>query len=165
MEPTSLASAVHARRVDDMGGQRGFGDYGLGNGMTTPRVNGGSTVDFQALMDLIVSTVHPDTWDEVGGGGTMKPFESTLSLVIRQTQQVHQEISDLLAQLRRLQDLQVTVEVRFIAVSDRFFERIGIDFDFDVQDSLGTPSDLNLPRFGAPGSAQQQGQQGINEWR
>ncbi|MEO1999164.1 MAG: hypothetical protein ABGZ17_28290, partial [Planctomycetaceae bacterium] len=88
-------------QVDDLGGQRGFGDYGLGNGMTTPRVNGGSTVDFQALMDLIVSTVHPDTWDEVGGGGTMKPFESTLSLVIRQTQQVHQEISDLLAQLRR----------------------------------------------------------------
>ena len=34
----------------------------------------------------------------------------------------------------RLQDLQVTIEVRLVSVSDRFFERIGIDFDFDVQD-------------------------------
>ncbi len=48
-----------------------------------------------------------------------------MSLVIRQTQQVHDEIADLLEQLRRLQDLQVTIEVRFVTVSDRFFERIG----------------------------------------
>ncbi len=100
---------------------------------------GGMAVDFDTLSDLIVSTIEPDSWEEVGGEGTIKPFESTLSLVIRQTQQVHEEIRDLLEQLRRLQDLQVTIEVRFITVSDTFFERIGIDFDFDVQDTIGGP--------------------------
>jgi hypothetical protein len=55
-----------------------------------------------------------------------------LSLVISQTEDVHEEIVDLLEQLRRNQDLQVTIEVRFITLSDTFFERIGVDFDFNV---------------------------------
>jgi general secretion pathway protein D len=59
--------------------------------------------------------------------------------VISQTQAVHEEIADLLEQLRRLQDLQVTIEVRFIRLSDRFFERIGIDFDMNIEDrTIGT---------------------------
>ena len=39
---------------------------------------------------------------------------------------------DLLEQLRRLQDLQVTIEVRFITLNDNFFEQIGVDFQFDL---------------------------------
>jgi general secretion pathway protein D len=41
----------------------------------------------------------------------------------------------------------VTVEVRFISVSDRFFERIGVDFDFNVQDTFGDPP--GAPAFGS----------------
>ncbi len=69
----------------------------------------------------------------------MISHDSTLSLVIRQTQKVHQEIADLLDQLRRLQDVQVTVEVRYITVTEQFFEQIGIDFDFNVNDTVGGP--------------------------
>ena len=48
-------------------------------------------------------------------------------------------------QLRRLQDIQVTVEGRFLTLSDPFFERVGIDFDFDVEDDASiAPS----PNFG-----------------
>lgn len=127
--------------------------------------------DFQSLADLIQSVVEPDSWAEFGGQATITQHENTLSLVIRQTQRVHQEIADLLTQLRRLQDLQVSIEVRFITVSDRFFERIGIDFDFNVQDTVGGPIANNdfspLPAFGVPDSnfgstgattTQQQGQ-------
>ena len=56
-----------------------------------------------------------------------------MSLVVSQTQEVHEEIVDLLEQLRRLQDLQVTIEVRFITLNDSFFERIGVDFDFNIK--------------------------------
>jgi general secretion pathway protein D len=112
-----------------------------------------ATPDFDSLVDLIVGTVEPTTWDEVGGHATVKPFETTLSLVIRQTQQAHDEIQDLLAQLRRLQDLQVSIEVRFVTVSDKFFERIGIDFDFNVKGTAPVaPSPQSfgdfLPPFG-----------------
>ena len=95
--------------------------------------------DFSELTNLITSTISPDTWEQAGGQATVQNFETTLSLVIRQTQKVHEEIADLLSQLRRLQDLQVTIEVRFVTVSDRFFERIGVDFNFDIKPTVGYP--------------------------
>jgi general secretion pathway protein D len=101
---------------------------------------GGATMaDFDSLIELITSTVAPTTWDEVGGPGSIAPFATNLSLVVSQTQEVHDQIADLLEQLRRLQDLQVTIEVRFITLNDNFFERIGIDFDFDVDDDIDKP--------------------------
>lgn len=123
--------------------------------------NGGgpSPHDFRALIDLITSTCEPNSWDEIGGNGHVKGNETTLSLVIRQTQKVHDEIRDLLEQLRRLQDLQVTIEVRFVSVSDNFFERIGVDFDFDLQDSLGGPNLYSGQTAGQQGQGGGQGGQ------
>ncbi len=99
----------------------------------------GSNADFESLTNLLTDVIDPQSWAENGGQATVNSHESTLSLVIRQTQRGHEEIADLLEQLRRLQDLQVTIEVRFITVSDDFFEQIGVDFDFNVQDSVGGP--------------------------
>ncbi|GIW93931.1 MAG: general secretion pathway protein GspD [Pirellulaceae bacterium] len=101
-------------------------------------VMGGVTEDdFQPLIDLITTTIAPDSWDINGGNGAIQPFVANLSLVVSQTQDVHEQIADLLDQLRRLQDLQVTIEVRFITLRDNFFERIGIDFDFNIDDNSG----------------------------
>ncbi len=150
---------------DIAGGMAGLTDV-------NPRQGSGPTVDFETLVDLVTTTIAPDSWGEVGGAGSIRQYETTLSLVVRQTQKVHEEIADLLDQLRRLQDLQVTVEVRFVTVSDRFFERIGIDFDFNVQDSVGGADTDNagipflpfgsvlVPQAGLfGGQAQQGGQQ------
>ena len=38
-----------------------------------------------------------------------------------------------------MQDLQVTIEVRFITLSDNFFERIGVDFDFNIAKNIANP--------------------------
>lgn len=72
--------------------------------------------DTEGLMQLIQSTVHPDSWDERGGSGAIKFYETTLSLVVRQTPKVHEELRDLLEQLRRLQDVQVCLALRTIEV-------------------------------------------------
>jgi len=115
--------------IGSNGGSMGGGPGGLG---------GGAQADFDSLIDLIVSTVEHDSWMENGTGeGEIQPFPTNLSLVISQTQRVHEQIADLLEQLRRLQDLQVTIEVRFIRLTDSFFERIGIDFDFNIEDGSG----------------------------
>jgi len=103
---------------------------------------GGGQQNFQPLIDLIQSTVSADTWDTVGGPGAIRPFDTNLSLVVSQTQEVHDQLADLLEQLRRLQDLQVTIEVRFISLNDTFFERIGVDFDFNIQTGVNQP--LNM---------------------
>jgi general secretion pathway protein D len=95
-------------------------------------LGGGTQADFDSLIELLQSTVAPTTWDEVGGPGSIREFENNLSLVISQTEDVHEQIVDLLEQLRRNQDLQVTIEVRFITLNDNFFERIGVDFQFNI---------------------------------
>jgi len=140
----------------------GNGRTGSG-GSTGSKVN--SAADFSGLVNLITTTVEPGSWDVDGGQGTIGQEENTLSLVIRQTTSVHEQIVDLLTQLRKLQDLQVTVEVRFISVSDRFFERIGVDFDWNVNDTLGDPP--GVPAFGSrqlqfPGGGGQGGGGGGN---
>ena len=38
--------------------------------------SGGSAADFDSLIDLITQTVEPDTWEDVGGPGTVSPFET-----------------------------------------------------------------------------------------
>lgn len=60
-------------------------------------------LDFDPLIDLIVSTIEHESWMENGTGeGEIRPFPSNASLVISQTQRVHEQIADLLQQLRRL---------------------------------------------------------------
>jgi general secretion pathway protein D len=110
-----------------------FGPGGMG---------GGAKADFDSLIQLIQSTVQPTTWKANGGQGDVAPFETNLTLVVSNTQEVHEQLADLLQQLRRLQDLQVTIEVRFITLSDQFFERIGVDFDFSIDDNV-TNAQLN----------------------
>ena len=83
--------------------------------------------------------MSPATWDHNGGKGNIAASPTNLSLVVSQTQEVHEQIVDLLEQLRRMQDLQVTIEVRFITLSDSFFERIGVDFDFNIAKNIANP--------------------------
>jgi general secretion pathway protein D len=93
---------------------------------------GGSGADFDSLIELITSTVTPASWTDNGGAGSIAPFATNLTLVVSQTQEIHEQIADLLQQLRRLQDLQVTIEVRFITLDDDYFEKIGVDFNFNI---------------------------------
>jgi general secretion pathway protein D len=80
------------------------------------------------LMKLITSTVAPQSWDSTGGRGTIDYYPLGMALVVSQTPDVQEQVAELLAALRRMQDLQVAVEVRIVAGSEPF-ERIGIDFN------------------------------------
>ena len=89
----------------------------------------GAQADFDTLIELITTTIEPDTWEEVGGPGAIDgfPTQPQPGRVSKRRTSTN-KIADLLGQLRRLQDLQVTIEVRFITLNDDFFERIGVDF-------------------------------------
>ncbi len=141
----SAAAADGAISANALAQIRGSGQTNMGS---TPSIPfgppsvGGGQQNFGPLIELIQQTVAADTWNTVGGQGAIMPFETNLSLVVSQTQEVHDQIADLLEQLRRLQDLQVTIEVRFITLADTFFERIGVDFDFNIQTGVNQP--LNM---------------------
>ncbi|SMP76837.1 general secretion pathway protein D [Neorhodopirellula lusitana] len=122
-------------QYNPMGNGGGFsGGLGAASAMSGGR-GGGSMADFDSLMQLIQQTIEPDTWEALGGVGTMAPYPQNLSLVISTTSDVHDQIVDLLESLRRLQNLQITIEVRFITLADTFFEQIGVDFDIRFDDN------------------------------
>jgi general secretion pathway protein D len=114
-------------------GQRGPQSLGSGPG----GLGGGAQADFDSLIELVTTTVNPQSWTEVGGSGSIEAFPTNLSIVVSTTQETHDQIADLLEQLRRLQDLQVTIEVKFITLRDNFFERMGIDFNAKIDDNSG----------------------------
>jgi general secretion pathway protein D len=103
----------------------------------TPQGFGGSPLaNFQELIQLIETVVTPDTWESNSGTSSMIQHNQTLSLLVRAPQETHEALRDLLKSLRALQNLQVTIEVRFIQLQDTFFERIGIDFDLQKDDNV-----------------------------
>src|SRR5262249_22223463 len=84
------------------------------------------------LINLITNTVAPRTWDRSGGQGTIDYFPMTLALAINQTPDIQEQIADLLTALRRLQDQEVAVEVKFISIAEAFYERIGVDLNINL---------------------------------
>lgn len=89
----------------------------------------------ETLIQLIQNTIEPASWDSMGGSGHIEYYPIGMSLVVSQTPDIQEQVQLLLDRLRELQQVQVTVEVRFITVSENFFERIGIDFDFQINDN------------------------------
>jgi|LakMenEpi03Aug12_release.lakeMendotaPanAssembly.Ray.scaffolds.fasta_scaffold82028_6 hypothetical protein len=63
---------------------------------------GGGANQALALVDIIQQTVHPDFWDVHGGPGKVAYFEQGRGLVVLGTEQVHDDVGNLLDQLRRV---------------------------------------------------------------
>jgi hypothetical protein len=63
--------------------------------------------DFDGLIDTITSTIAPTTWDEVGGPGSITANPNSQAIAFSQTDEVHEEIVELLAALRRVRDEQI----------------------------------------------------------
>lgn len=71
--------------------------------------------DYDSLIDVIIATIQPDSWDDVGGPGAIDALGNAGSLVISQTSEVHGQIEGLLAALRKAKALQGLVPSRSAA--------------------------------------------------
>jgi general secretion pathway protein D len=63
--------------------------------------SGGNAGSAQQLIDLIQTTIAPDTWAVNGGEGTLSFYQPLNVLVVRQTAEVHEQIGNAFGQLRR----------------------------------------------------------------
>ncbi len=61
--------------------------------------------NYDSLVEIVTNTIAPQTWDEVGGPGSLGPFQGTL--VVSQTDDLHEELARLLAALRESRDKQL----------------------------------------------------------
>src|SRR5262249_22371771 len=97
----------------------------------------GQTIE-DVLIRLITTSVAPESWSDGGGKGTVQDYPLGLALGVNQTQDIQEQIVELLQQLRKLQDLEVAVEMRVISVSDAFYEFMGLDFSINITNSNTT---------------------------
>ncbi|MBS0201994.1 MAG: hypothetical protein JSS49_03780 [Planctomycetes bacterium] len=61
---------------------------------------GPNAVAAQQFIDLIVNTIAPDSWRQNGGAGSISYYPNNPALVIRQSQNVHEQVAELLQALR-----------------------------------------------------------------
>jgi hypothetical protein len=81
------------------------------------------------LIQVLTNTIARDSWNQAGGAGTIEYFPLGMAIVVNQRQGVHAEIARLLAELRRAQDVQVSIDMRAVHVSASMAKHLLLDMD------------------------------------
>ena len=101
------------------GGSMGGGQNSVGNWQQMYKA--------YQLINTIQQTIEPDSWYETGeGDGTIDQYGES-KLIIYQTPEVHLQIKELLDKLREGLGQQISIESRFLLVTENFLEDIGLD--------------------------------------
>ena len=106
--------------------------------------------NFDELIRLITTVVEPESWQEVGGIGSVATNLPTSSLVIRQTQRGHEEIQQLFAALRNWTKSASAGSDLPAPIDAGVDELNGVRFtDFDSIEYSQPPLGVQTP-FGSP---------------
>jgi hypothetical protein len=62
--------------------------------------------DYDSLIDVITTTIAPESWTDVGGPGSIREFDNSAAIIVSQTGRVHRDLERLLATLRRVKEFQ-----------------------------------------------------------
>ncbi|MFH1615548.1 MAG: hypothetical protein ABIG61_10760 [Planctomycetota bacterium] len=124
------------------GGRGGGGTRGGGAGRTGGRTGATEAFDIAQveeratdIIELIEESIARNTWYSTGGEGTIKVFGT--QLIITQTPEVHEQIRQLLNEMRKSVGQEVAIEARFLTVTENFLEQIGVDLDFRLRNLGG----------------------------
>ncbi|MFO0820240.1 MAG: M56 family metallopeptidase [Pirellulales bacterium] len=87
---------------------------------------------FAPLIELIQSTIQPDSWSGASATSRIEANASNLAVVVSASEEVHEQIADLFAQLRKLQGTQVSLAMRV-------FRTKGAEFLQEIVDDTRSP--------------------------
>jgi general secretion pathway protein D len=76
-------------------------------------------------------------WSDEGGPAAIDFLNGLL--IVTQTRKGHERLSDLLEQLRRERAIMISVEARFVTVSDDFLQDITLDVDVALYNGTSSP--------------------------
>lgn len=97
-----------------------------------------AVADYQPLIELITSTIAPESWRENGGECSVTTFPNNLSLVVLQTEKGHAEIAKLFKQLRENLDRQIVLDCRTVDDPDELFRLMKTDSKASKKTGLAT---------------------------
>jgi Flp pilus assembly secretin CpaC len=96
------------------------------------------------IVTIIQETIAPESWLINGGEGTITRTANDYRLIISQTPQIHLKIQKLLDDLRKSKGEQVSIETRFLFVTENFLEDIGIDTNFLIKTGNSFTDDIAI---------------------
>jgi len=76
------------------------------------------------LINKIIRTVSPSSWEVAGGTGTIRYFPHGMALVVNNTPRVQAQVQYLLETMRRVQDVQVAADTRIISLNAASFFKL-----------------------------------------
>ena len=112
--------------ADDQNDQRSSGN---GSRNDVSGGGGGRGRIAEDIMEIIRLDIEPESWRETGAGDASLR-ELNGQLIVYNTSDAHRQVADLLSQLREFRALQISIETRFLTVTNNFLEEIGVDLDF-----------------------------------
>lgn len=113
---------------------------GADDGNLVTEIEGEDEGDVDDFIDLISEVVAPDTWDEDG----ISIDEYNGNMVVTQTPDVHTAIGDLLKRLRLQRGVQISVQVKWLDVTDSMLELITMEWK-DFNSFTVTPQNFGAP--------------------
>lgn len=76
------------------------------------------------LIRKITQTVAPASWNVAGGEGRIQYYPKTFQLVINNSAEVQAQVHQLLETMRRVQDIQLTVDTRFLSIDAACYAKL-----------------------------------------
>jgi hypothetical protein len=95
---------------------------------TAPKAKAPTPTCEDKLIQLIKTAIAPSIWNDAGGPAAVEYFPLTHALVVTAPVDIQEQVQDVLCALRRLQDQEVAIEVRFMTLSDECYARLKADF-------------------------------------
>lgn len=102
--PATVREPADVTLAQQMPGQGAVAGLGFLAGAAGGANTGGNAAELesaQQLMDVITSSIQPESWEDIGGKGVIRYWTLGHALVITATSDVHNGIGDLVGQLRR----------------------------------------------------------------
>ncbi|MBA4017657.1 MAG: hypothetical protein C0483_10835 [Pirellula sp.] len=93
-------STTLAQQLPGLGAGNGALGFGNAAGGATPGGNAAERESAKELMDVITGSIQPESWEDFGGKGVIRYFALGHALVITATSDVHNNVGDLIEQLR-----------------------------------------------------------------
>src|SRR5437588_211563 len=83
----------------------------------------------------MITKVYPvaDLVIPLVGNGNISYYPLGLAVVVTQTPEVQEQVAELLKALRRLQDTEVSLEVRFVTITDKCFARVAQNLGIEAK--------------------------------
>jgi general secretion pathway protein D len=147
-----VANVTQAASQAAAGGAGGMNLFGGGAAARKPEEE---AVGPQELQDIIKRTVNNTSdpavaaWSDEGGPAAIEYMNGLL--IVTQTRRGHEKVADLLEQLRRERAIMISVESRFVTVTDEFLQDITLDVDAAFV-NVGPRGFVRNPATGVPWS-------------